>query len=187
MHRWLIVLLVVGLAGTTGAAEPEIGRTDGPEGSEIGTGGYPYFRMPGQFYVEGFFGASTVDIEPQGGGDDTSTTDLIGGVNVGYLMDDWLAFQLGYGHIGGDNPTDLFTAGMRNSVNMEPFNYFFSLDAELYSPDGGSSRFGIVPGVGAEMVLNDHLQVGLRYQRDFIFADDNIGINRFTARVQLKF
>lgn len=187
MHRWLIVLFVVGLTGAVGAAEPETGRTDGPEGSEIGTGGYPYFRMPGQFYVEGFFGAATVDIEPEGGGDDTATTDLIGGVNVGYLMDDWLAFQLGYGRISGDNPTDLFTAGMRNSLNLEPFNYFFSLDAELYSPEGESAKFGIVPGAGVEMVLNDHLQVGLRYQRDFIFDNDNIGINRFTARVQLKF
>ena len=36
------------------AAEP--GRTDGPEGSEYGRGGYGRFRSEGQLYVEGHLG-----------------------------------------------------------------------------------------------------------------------------------
>ena len=180
---WVIVLAVVGLAGSTSAQQV---RTDGPEGSEIGHGGYPW-QERGQFYVEGMFGAAAVDIEPQGGGDDSSQTDLLTGVSVGYLMDDWLAFQVGYGYIGGDQKTNLYTAGIRNHFDAEPFNYYFSLDAELYSPDVGDSKFGIAPGVGAEVVLSERLRAGLRYQHDFIFSNDNISINRFSATVQFRF
>ena len=72
-------------------------------------------------------------------------------------------------------------------MNYDPINAYFSLDAELYSPDAGDSRFGIAPGVGAEVLLSERLRVGLRFQHDFIFADDNISINRFSANVQLRF
>jgi len=41
--------------------------------------------------------------------------------------------------------------------------------------------------VGAEMILNDHLRVGLGFQHDFIFADETISVNRFTAKVQFDF
>ena len=109
------------------------------------------------------------------------------GLYLGYKIEEWLSFQVGYGRIGGDSEADLFSAGMRNSLDLRPFNYFFSLDAELYSPSGGDVKFGIVPGAGAEMFIGDRLQVGLRYQRDFIFADDDISINRFSARVQVNF
>ena len=186
MTRWTVALVLTLLIASSEQAEPTAGRTDGPEGSEIGTGGYANWRTPGSSYVEGYFGAAGVDVEVDNG-PNNSETELLSGVNGGYLIEDWLAFQLGFGHIGGDLNVNLFTAGMRNSVELEPFNYFFSFDAELYSPDVGDGHFGIVPGVGAEMVLNKHLRVGLRFQHDFIFADNTIGINRFTARVQFKF
>ena len=169
-------------------AEPEPGRTDGEEGSEYGKGGYPYYSGLGQFYAEGFFGAAMVDIDPVDEEEDkTSSTDLMSGLYLGYKIEEWLSFQAGYGRIAGDSAADLFSAGMRNSLDMRPFNYFFSLDAELYSPSGGEVRFGIVPGAGAELFIGDRVQVGLRYQRDFIFADDDISINRFSARVQVNF
>jgi hypothetical protein len=72
-------------------------------------------------------------------------------------------------------------------LNYEPINAYLSLDAELYSPDSGDSHFGIAPGVGAEVMLTQRLRVGMRFQHDFIFADDNISINRFSANVQFRF
>ena len=140
----------------------------------------------GRFFVESYFGAAGVDTEYADGEFDTSETDLISGFNAGYMVEDWLAFQLGFGHIS-DQKINLFSIGMRSSYNLEPFNYYFSLDSELYSPDRGEDKFGIAPGAGAEMVLGDHLRVGLRYQHDFIFADETTGIDRFTARLQLSF
>ena len=185
-------LIRLGLAGLlvagAASAEPEPGRTDGEEGSEYGKGGYPYYGRLGQFYAEGFFGAAMVDIDPEDEEEaEVSSTDLMSGLYLGYKIEEWLSFQVGYGRIAGDSAADLFSAGMRNSLDLRPFNYFFSLDSELYSPSGGDVRFGIVPGAGAEMFIGDRVQVGLRYQRDFIFADDDISINRFSARVQVNF
>lgn len=184
-RHFICALVLIGAALSSPAAAQQA-RTDGPEGSEIGHGGYPW-QTSGQLYIEGMFGAAVIDIEPEGGGEDISQTDLISGVSVGYLMEDWLGFQVGYGYIGGDQKTSLYTAGVRNLLNYEPINGFLSLDAELYSPDAGDTRFGIAPGVGAEVMLNQHLRAGLRYQHDFIFADDNISINRFSASLQFRF
>ena len=71
MSRWITVglVLLTGLAGTALAGEPglgtaglgpEPGRTDGPEGSEYGKGGYRYYRTGGAFFVEGLLGAAAV-------------------------------------------------------------------------------------------------------------------------------
>jgi len=181
-------LVVLGSVGAALAAPPAFGRTDGPEGSEIGQGGYPWYRAPGQFYVEGFLGAATVDIEPEDESlPKTDATDMLTGLYVGYMTEDWLAFQVGYGRILADDPTDLFTVGIRNCMNVEPFGYYFSLDAGLYAPSGDDTHFAIIPGVGVEVAVIERLQVGLQFQRDFVFADDNTVLSRFTARARFKF
>lgn len=187
MRTWIAAACIAVSAVGSIAAEPSPGRTDGPEGSEVGRGGYAHYGSPGSIFIEPLFGAAAIDIEPEGLGDKISQTDLIYGANVGYYMEEWLAVQAGFGYIGGDQKTNLYSIGIRNVLQNEPFNWHLSLDAELYSPDEGDSRFGIAPGVGAEVVINDKLRVGLQYQHDFIFADDTISINRFTARLQLKF
>jgi hypothetical protein len=187
MKTWIAVSMIVSCAGVIEAAEPSSDRTDGPEGSEVGRGGYPHYGTPGSVFIEPFFGAAAVDIEPEGGEGNTSQTDLMYGANVGYLMEDWLGVHVGYGYIAGDQKTSIYSAGIRNILRYEPFNWHLGLDAELYSPDVGDSRFGIAPSVGAEVVITEHLRAGLQYQHDFIFADDTISINRFTARLQLKF
>ena len=173
------------VANSNNAAEP--GRTDGPEGSEYGKGGYWHNAQYGRFYTEGFMGSASVDIEGAGLSTvKTSQTDIIAGLNAVYMIEDWLAFQLGFAHIS-DQDINLYSGGIRSAYATEPFNYYFSLDAEIFSPSVGGDHFGIVPGVGAEVILTNHLRVGLRFQRDFIFADDTIKINKFTAKVQLDF
>ena len=179
-----VLALMAGLALEAAAAEP--GRTDGAEGSEYGTGGYWRYRSGGRFFVEGYFGAAAVDIEYDGAAPDFDATDLLGGVDLGYMVEDWLAFQLGYAHIA-DQATDLFSLGMRSQYNLDPFGYYFSLGAELYAPDQGDTQFGVVPGIGAEMLLGERVRVGLAYQHDFILADETISIDRFSARLQIGF
>jgi opacity protein-like surface antigen len=187
MRTWIAIGWIAACAGVAAAADPPPGRTDGPEGSEVGKGGYPHYGTPGRLYIEPFFGAAVVDIEPEGRGDDISQTDLMYGVNVGYLMEEWLGVQVGYGYIAGDQKTSIYSVGMRNILRYDPFNWYMRLDAELYSPDAGKSRFGIAPAVGAEIVISDQLSAGLQYQHDFIFSDDSISINRFTASLRVNF
>ena len=176
------IALIALLALAVGAHAATPGRTDGPEGSEYGKGGYHYKTQYGPFYTEGFLGAATVKRSD----DFDSDTDLISGLNVGYMVEEWLAFQLGFARILEQN-INLYASGVRSAYVRRPFNYYFSLDAELYSPEIGDTRFGIAPGVGAEAMLSDRLRAGLRFQRDFIFADDEIRINRFTAKIQVDF
>ena len=182
----LALFLFIAVTSTSVLAGTEPGRTDGPEGSEYGKGGYRFLTTYGKYYLEGYFGAAVIDIEPDNQAN-TSQTELMGGFGVGYLVEEWLAVQLGYGHISGDLSADLYSIGMRQSMNRRPFNYLFGLDAEIYSPDSGSSKFGIAPAVGAELIMSEHLRLGLQFQHDFIFSDDNIGINRFSARLQYNF
>jgi hypothetical protein len=183
MIRWTIIAALA--LSTAAYAEP--GRTDGAENSEYGKGGYSRFRSNGTFYVEGFVGSAIVDIEYEEiDRKDVSQTDLITGLNVGYLVEDWLGFQLGYARIADQN-TNFYSGGVRSAFNQEPFNYYFSLDAEIYSPEVGDDRFGIAPGAGIEVILHEHVRVGLRFQHDFIFADEVISINRFTAKLQFDF
>jgi hypothetical protein len=184
MRRATCILAI--LAFAVPALADDSGRTDGPEGSEYGKGGYRYWSTGGAYFVEGFVGAAVVDIEFDDSDREVSRTDLFSGVNAGYMVEDWLAFQLGFGHIS-EQKTNLLSAGMRSSYDLDPFSYSFSLDTELYSPDVGSTKFGIAPGVGAEMHLSERLHVGLRFQHDFIFADDNISINRFSGKIQFQF
>ena len=179
MRRVMCILAILALAVPTFADDS--GRTDGPEGSEYGKGGYRYWSTGGAYFLEGFVGAAVVDTDLE-----VSETDLFSGVNAGYMVEDWLAVQLGFGHIS-DQKTNLFSAGMRSSYDLDPFSYSFSLDTELYSPDVGSTKFGIAPGVGAEMHLSERLHIGLLFQHDFIFADDNISINRFSGKIQFQF
>ena len=175
------IALIALLALAVGAQAATPGRTDGPKGSEYGKGGYHHKAQYGRFYTEGFFGAAMIESEIS-----DIETDLISGLNVGYMVEEWLAFQLGFARILDQN-INLYAGGVRSAYVNRPFNYYFSLDAELYSPEIGDTRFGIVPGVGAEVILSDRLRAGLRFQRDFIFADDMIHINRFTAKIQVDF
>ncbi len=165
------------------AAKP--GRTDGPEGSEYGKGGYGRFRGEGRFYIEGFLGSATVDSDDENG-IGTSQTDLMAGLTAGYRVEDWLGFQLGYARIAEQN-ADFVSGGIRSSLGADPFNYYAGLDAEIYSPEAGARHFGIAPSIGAEIVLTDRIRAGLRFQRDIIFADESIDINRFAASLQFDF
>ena len=173
------IALIALLALAVGAQAATPGRTDGPEGSEYGKGGYWQKAQHGRFYTEGFLGTAMVERA------DTETS-LISGLDVGYMVEEWLAFRVGFARILDQN-INLYASGVRSAYITRPFNYYFSLDAELYSPEVGDTRFGIVPGVGAEVMLSDRLRAGLRFQRDFIFANDEIRINRFTAKIQVDF
>ena len=176
------IALIALLALAVGAQAATPGRTDGPEGSEYGKGGYHYKAQYGRFYTEGFLGAAMMERE----GEDTETN-LITGLNVGLHGRGMAGLSARIRPHLGAKCINLYAGGVRSAYVTRPFNYYFSLDAELYSPETGDTSFGIAPGVGAEVILSDRLRAGLRFQRDFIFADDMIHINRFTAKIQVDF
>ena len=198
MLRWTTIMMLA-LATAAAAADSERpstppslflyaadpGRTDGPEGSEYGKGGYGRFRSEGQLYVEGYLGSATVSTEYESGLE-TQETDLFTGLYVGYQIENWLGFQVGYARIA-NQAAHLISAGTRSVFDASPFAYYLAIDAEIYAPAGRDSHFAVAPGVGAEVGLNETLHVGLHLQRDIIFADDSIGINRLSAKIRFNF
>jgi hypothetical protein len=186
--RLLGGVVVTGLLLVTAGpsfAGPEPGRTDGPEGSEYGKGGYSRYGLGGEYFLEGFFGSAQVDVEVEGA-DNTSQTDLLAGLTLGYQIEDWLYFQVGYGHIS-DQKLNLYSVGTRSRYDLSPFGYFLTLDAGLLSPDGGDSNFSVTPGAGVDLMISEKLQVGLAFQHDFVMSDDNLDIDRFTAKLRFTF
>ncbi len=186
--RWLGGVAVAGLLLATAGpsfAGPEPGRTDGPEGSEYGKGGYSRYGLGGQYFLEGFFGSAQVDVEIEGA-DNTSQTDLLSGLTLGYQIEDWLSFQVGYGHIS-DQSISLYSVGARSRYDYSPFGYFLTLDTGLLSPDVGDTKFSITPGAGVDLTISEKLSVGLAFQHDFVMSDDNLDIDRFTARLRFSF
>ena len=188
IKRWLGGVLATGfllaIAGPSYAG-PEPGRTDGPEGSEYGKGGYSRYGLGGQYFLEGFFGSAQVDVEVEGA-DNTSQTDLLGGLTLGYQIEDWLSFQFGYGHIS-EQSINLYSVGARSRYDLSPFGYFLTLDAGLLAPDVGDTKFTVTPGAGVDLVISEKLQVGLAFQHDFVMSDDNLDIDRFTLRLRFAF
>ena len=58
----------------------------------------------------------------------------------------------------------------------------------LYSPDGADRRFGIAPGAGIDIVVNDKLRIGLNYKHDFMFSSGKTeDMDRVYAGLKLYF
>ena len=73
--RRIALIALLALAVGVQAATP--GRTDGPEGSEYGKGGYHYKAQYGRFYTEGFLGAAMMESEDSRTQRPTSLRDLM--------------------------------------------------------------------------------------------------------------
>lgn len=145
------------------AGEP--GRTDGQEGSELGRGGYPFGGPEGRFYISPAFGSGIFDRNA-----DDSRTGLLYSLNLGYERDGWLAIEGGYAYLS-DRKLSIYSLGSRLDYNADPFVYYFAAQAGLYRYTGGESNFGVAPGVGIDIIVNDRIRLGLNYKRDFIFTD----------------
>ena len=159
----------------------ESGRTDGPEGSELGRGGYPFGGPEGRFYISPAFGSGIFDRN------DDSRSGLLYSLNLGYERDGWLAIEGGYAYLS-DRRLSIYSLGSRLDYNADPFVYYFSTQAGLYKPEDGESNFGLAPGAGIDIILNDRIRLGLNYKRDFIFSDGNTTeIDRLYAGLKFYF
>ena len=177
----IIVIICAALFCTPlDAGEP--GRTDGPEGSELGRGGYPFGGPDGRFYVNPAFGSGRFDQTATG-----NRSGLLYGVDLGYERYGWLAIEGGYAYVS-DSELSIYSLGSRMDYNADPFVYYVTTHAGLYKPVEGQSNFGLAPGAGIDVILNDRIRIGLNYKRDFIFADESTrNIDRVFAGLKFYF
>ena len=179
MKRILLALTLALLVSS--AASAQTGRTDGTEESEFGKGGYPFSGPASRFYLNTSFGSAFFKTPSLG----NTQTGFLYGVDLGFEMDQWLGVQVGYTYLS-DRDMSLFSLGSRFAYTYEPFIYHVSLSAGLYDPEIGSQNFGLAPGAGIDIKVNDRVRLGLDYKHDFIFTD-NITTDMDRVYAGLKF
>ena len=173
----LIAFTAIAIGSTVVRAE-EIGRTDGPEESELGTGGYPFGGGIEQFYVTPTFGSGTF------GGQ----TGLLYGVDIGYKSESWIGVQGGYSYLS-DAKLHITTLGARFDYALQPFVTYITVQAGLYSQEGGDRNFGVAPGGGIDIRLNDRVRLGIKVAHDFILSDSVLDddIDRISIGLSVAF
>ncbi len=179
MKRILLALTFAFLV--SGIASAQTGRTDGTEESEFGKGGYPFAGQANRFYLNTSFGSGFFKTPGLTG----TQTGFLYGIDLGFEMDQWLGVQAGYTYLS-DRDLSIFSLGSRFAYTYEPFVYHVSLSAGLYDPKTGSTNFGLAPGAGVDIIVNDRVRLGLDYKHDFIFTD-NITTDMDRVYAGLKF
>ena len=177
--------LLVGVLAPLTATAQERGRTDGPEGSEYGKGGYSAARAQGPLTLRLEWGAGvTPDVSELNDG-----PPLYVGATATFWTEEWLGLDLSGAYLFDGQRFNL-VAGPRFQTWGYRVRFYAALkagiinvpDEELRSDDG-SIRFGLVPEVGTDFVVDDreHVSVGLAYSPDIPIGggevSHRIGVN----------
>ncbi|MBI3181019.1 MAG: hypothetical protein HYZ28_02620 [Myxococcales bacterium] len=139
----------------------ERGRTDGPEGSELGKGGYE--RPGGGRYSVAFnWGASLQDRDPLTG---MEGPPLFVGATASYWTDDWFVLDASAAYLLNSGRI-LLLIGPKVRSGFYPISGFLGLQAGAIVQSGKPLHFGLSPSVGGDILLADRLILGLGYAMD---------------------
>ena len=160
---WGAVALAAAIVAPLSANAQERGRTDGPEGSEYGKGGYDD-PGGGSFSLEFNWGAAVLDREPLGGAPEGPP--LFVGGTLSFWGDDWFQLDVSGAYLFDGGRVDVLV-GPRFRTYGWPVSLSLGLKAgAMYIPEVGT-RFGVAPQVGVDLVMaNDHVLAGLAYAPD---------------------
>lgn len=180
MKRFLALTL---LFTALGAAAQEGGRTDGPEGSEVGKGGYPRASGSSRISVLLDWGANLPvgGVSPLGGLGAQGAPLYLGGT-VSFWMYDWFLLD-GHGSYAFNTQRVNVLIGPRFRTATWPVSASLGIRAgAIYDlTPGVGLRFGLSPIATFEMIFAKHLLVGLQGSFDIPLAGNGsslrIGLN----------
>jgi hypothetical protein len=176
------VALFVLLAAPGLAAAQERGRTDGPEGSEVGKGGYVR-PNGGRFSLQLDWGASLKDYRPLGGA--PVGPPLFVGLTASLWADEWFVLDASAAYLA-DSGRILALIGPRFRTGFWPVSLYAGVRAGLIQSPAVGARFGLSPSVGADLTLANHVLLGLNYSLDWPVAGDGLG-HRIFMNVGYRF
>lgn len=139
------------------------GRTDGPEGSELGHGGYSS-QGGGKFSLSLNWGASMQETQPLSGAGGTAP--LFVGLTGGYWLDDLFVMEVSGAYLFNNNRVNLLM-GPKARTGFYPISLYIGLKAGAILIPNGGLRFGLSPEVGADIVIRRKFLLGLGYAADF--------------------
>ena len=173
------------------ALAQERGRTDGPEGSEYGKGGYEPLRGSGRgrLSLEFDWGAAvTQDPAPSGAPEGPP---LFVGLTASFWGDDWFQLDVSGAYLLDGGRLDLLM-GPRFRTYGYPISFHAGLKAgAIFIPEVGT-RFGLSPQVGMDLVMGDqeNILMGLSYALDIPLpaeADGGSNAHRVFMSVGYRF
>jgi hypothetical protein len=164
--RWAMSLMVL---GSTWAFAQGQGRTDGPEGSEYGKGGYqpaPSASVAGnggRVSLAFNGGASLYRPAPLSG--TGLNVPLFAGATVSFWADDWFLIDLSGAHLFNAQRTQ-FLIGPRFRTPTWRISGYAGLQAGAMFDATNGLLFGLSPNVGGDLLLTDNWLLGLGYALD---------------------
>jgi hypothetical protein len=176
MSKWKLfnIVALLGMLGAVeGFAQKRGGRTDGPEGSEIGYGGYSR-PMVSAFSLALDGGANFATKSGT-----TGTPMYIGGT-ASYWMTDWSALGV---HCNYAFNTERFMALIGPSFRTDTWPLSFNVGLRAGIASDTKTRFAISPELGMDMLVVDHFIIGLLGAWDLPLGE---GATPSQVRVGLK-
>ncbi|MBI5542354.1 MAG: hypothetical protein HY901_00580 [Deltaproteobacteria bacterium] len=170
---WLTAIMVVSCCAP--ALAQDRGRTDGPEGSEYGKGGY---SRPGadKVSVAVNWGASIAK--------GSCAPPVLLGATLAYWMDDWFQVELSAGYLFQNRSLDLLV-GPRLRTTLQPIGISIGLKGGTilvpYRDDGHARyepRFAVSPQAGLDLLVSSKLILDLTYA-----ADVDVGERALSHRI----
>ena len=178
----MVILASMVVAGV--AVAQERGTTVGPEGSEVGKGGY----TPAEGGHPGAF-AFTLD----GGGafltkGEQISPPLFAGLTLSYWDYDFYRIDLSGFYIPADN-AKVWGVLLGPSFHTTTYPIAFSLgfQAGLHIPNGGSVKFVFSPRIGMDFITQSHFQLGINANYDMNFADFDLSVIRVYLSIGYRF
>lgn len=165
----ILALCILMLPAVAGAQAR--GRTDGPEGSEIGKGGYVR-PTSGNISLSLDWGGALATGPQSGAG-----VPIFVGLNAGYWLDDWMVLELNPQYVFRTGDINLLV-GPRFRTPAFPVALTGGLKAGAIFVDGRGVRFGLSPQAGLDVVVRRNVLAGLNYALDI-----PIGAPGYTHRV----
>lgn len=180
------VLAVIALASLL-AAPPSLaqsrGTTTGPEGSEIGKGGYvPAAGAPGAFSLQVDGGGAF----PRTG---SFSPPLFVGGTASYWGSDYYRLDLSGAFIPATDEVNVWEALVGPSFRMiaYPVGVSVGLQAGVYVPSKGDTHFVLSPKVGLDFLVEERILVGLNANYDFTVGDSDLSVVRTYLSLGYRF
>jgi hypothetical protein len=180
---WAVLALASLLAAAPSHGQ-ERGKTTGPEGSEIGKGGYePVAGDPGMFSIQLEGGGAF----PQEG--DSFDPPLFFGATASFWGSEFYRIDLSGAFVPGTDEVDIWEGmvGPLFRLLTYPMGFSLGVQAGVLVPTEGDTRFVLSPRAGLDLLPQSRLQLGIYANYDFTIGDVDRSILRTYLSLGYRF
>ncbi|GAC1339530.1 MAG: hypothetical protein NVSMB23_08660 [Myxococcales bacterium] len=160
------------LAAAAPSVAQERGRTDGPEGSEFGKGGYSSLSGSRDFSLSLSFGGAVQSDQSDGG---RYGAPLFAGVTASFWPSDWVVFDLSGAYVASGRRFNALAGPRFRFPILYPMSLSAGLQAGVMVLKDAGARFGLSPNAMVDFEVTRRVLLGLGYAVD-VPVSDNAGV-----------